>query len=93
MAEPQNIELSPYYYRDNFLHLCDTVEAQYDDILAPGERLLMQRFRDLQFKAQCLYVRLVSRVGPWFRESKLAYTELGRLDVLLDTLLEQGMAV
>jgi hypothetical protein len=73
MADPDNKELKPHYYRDNFLRLCATVEAQYADLLAPAEILFLQRFRTLDFKAQCLYVRLVSRVGPWFRESRLAY--------------------
>ena len=91
MADPSDNTLAPHYYRDNFLHLCDTVEAQYADLFSPPEHLLLQRFRNLEFEAQCLYVRLVSRVGPWFRESKLAYAELGELASLVDVLLEQGM--
>lgn len=93
MADPQNTALTPFYYRDNFLQLCDTVEAQYGDLLQGSELSMLQRFRTLEFKAQCLYIRLVSRVGPWFRESKLAYPELGTLGPLLDQLLEQGMAL
>ena len=93
MLDPDNKELKPHYYRDNFLRLCDTVEAQYVDLLAPGELLFLRRFRALDFKAQCLYVRLVSRVGPWFRESRLVYTELGPLAPVMDALIEQGMAV
>jgi hypothetical protein len=84
-------ELAPHYYRDNFLALCDTVEAQYGDLLAPGEQSLLQRFRALPFDAQCLYVRLVSRVGPWFRESKLAYPELGATGPVIDSLVGAGM--
>ena len=83
-------ELSPYYYRDNFLRLCDTVEAQYADLLQPGEQALLDEFRALDFRAQCLYLRLVSRVGPWFRESRLDYPELGEAGPLLDTLLDQA---
>ncbi len=85
-------ELPPHYYRDNFLALCATVEAQYADLLAPGEQLFLQCFRDLPFAAQCLYVRLVSRVGPWFRESRLAYPELGAIAPLVDSLLDAGLA-
>ena len=87
MTETAPGELSPYYYRDNFQALCDTVEAQYADILEGPERSLLQAFRQLEFRAQCLYVRLVSRVGPWFRESKLAYPELGELAEAIDALL------
>jgi hypothetical protein len=93
MADPDNKELKPHYYRDNFLRLCATIEAQYADLLASAELLFLQRFRALDFKAQCLYVRLVSRVGPWFRESRLAYAELGSLDSVLDALIEQDMVV
>ena len=83
-------ELSPYYYRDNFLCLCNTVEAQYADLLKPAEQALLDEFRALDFHAQCLYLRLVSRVGPWFRESRLDYPELGQAGPLLDILLDQG---
>ena len=37
-------------------------------------------------------MRLVTRTGPWFRESKLRYSELGPVAPILDTLLAQGMA-
>ncbi|MCB1676566.1 MAG: VRR-NUC domain-containing protein [Halioglobus sp.] len=83
--------LPPHYYRDNFLTLCRTVEAQYADLLSESECGWLRAFRALPFEAQCLYVRLVSRVGPWFRESKLAYPEIGPLAALIDTLLEAGM--
>jgi hypothetical protein len=93
MAESQTTPLSPFYYRDNYLRLCDTVAAQYGDILGDDERVLLHVFRALTFNAQCLYVRLISRTGPWFRESKLAYAELGSVTPLVDELLANGMAV
>ena len=73
------VELEPHYYRDNFLRLCDTVERQYGDLLEPDEQGLLRDFRALDHAAQCLYVRLVSRVGPHFRLRKLEYPELGDL--------------
>jgi VRR-NUC domain-containing protein/Fanconi-associated nuclease 1-like protein/Fanconi anemia protein nuclease-like protein len=91
MAESNNAALAPFYYRDNYLRLCDTVEAQYGDILSAAESAFLQTFRRLDFKAQCLYVRLISRTGPWFRESKLAYDELGPIPPILDTLLANEM--
>lgn len=91
--DPGSTELTPHYYRDNFLLLCDTVEQQYGDLLSADERALLGLFRELEFTAQCLYVRLVSRVGPWFRESKLAYPELGPLTAAIDLLLEQDLVV
>jgi hypothetical protein len=92
MRPPDNIQLPPHYYRDNFLRLCDTVETQYGDILSEPELGLLQDFRNLPFAAQCLYLRLVMRVGPWFREGRLAYVELGAVGPLVDTLLQRGMA-
>jgi hypothetical protein len=85
-------QLAPHYYRDNFLALCDTVEAQYGDLLNAGEQALLASYRDLPFDAQCLYVRLVSRVGPWFRESRLCYPELGAIPPIVDQLLAAGLA-
>jgi VRR-NUC domain-containing protein/Fanconi-associated nuclease 1-like protein/Fanconi anemia protein nuclease-like protein len=92
-VKPESVsaELTPHYYRDNFLLLCDTIERQYGDLLAPPERALLDNFRRLDFQAQCLYVRLVSRVGPWFRESKLAYPELDKLPGAIDSLLAGDM--
>jgi FAN1, HTH domain/VRR-NUC domain/Fanconi anemia-associated nuclease SAP domain len=89
--EPVSAELTPYYYRDNFLLLCDTVERQYGDLLTQSELALLDTFRRLDFQAQCLYVRLVSRVGPWFRESKLAYPELDDLSAAIDSLLARDL--
>jgi VRR-NUC domain-containing protein/Fanconi-associated nuclease 1-like protein len=85
--------LAPHYYRDNFLRLLDTVVSQYQDMLSTAERRFVDCYRGLQFDSQCLYVRLVSRVGPWFREGKLHYPELGPLSVAVDELLQSGMAV
>ena len=87
----ENIALSPYYYRDNFLRLCDTVESQYMDLLVASELDFLRVYRDLSFNAQCLYVRLVSRVGPWFRAGRLDYPELGDCGPLLEELENSGL--
>ena len=87
----ENIALSPHYYRDNFLRLCDTVESQYMDLLVASELDFLRVYRDLSFNAQCLYVRLVSRVGPWFRAGRLDYPELGDCGPLLEELEKSGL--
>ncbi|MEP5568265.1 MAG: VRR-NUC domain-containing protein [Halioglobus sp.] len=84
-------ELPPHYYRDNFLQLLDTVDDQYRDILLGEELDFLSCYRGLPFEAQCLYVRLVSRVGPWFREARLEYPELGELGASLTALLNAGL--
>jgi hypothetical protein len=78
--------LAPRYYRDNFAQLCDAVEALYGDVLDQAEQSLLARWRALPEPAQCLYVRLVSRVGPWFRHDKLAYVEIGAIAPALEGL-------
>jgi hypothetical protein len=85
-------ELPPFYYRDNFHKLLDSVEDQYADLLIPDESAFLEAYRRLGFDAQCLYVRLISRVGPWFRESRLQYPELGIIASAVDDLLGCGLA-
>jgi hypothetical protein len=92
VSQPAAVELAPHYYRDNFQSLCDTVQGRYSDLLTQRELDLLACWRRLSFPAQCLFVRLVSRVGPWFRESRLDYPEIGPLAAPLDELLEQGLA-
>jgi hypothetical protein len=90
-ATSQRVDLPPYYYRDNFQRLCDTVERQYGDLLDADEAAFLQRYHGLSFEAQCLYVRLVSRVGPWFRSSRLAYPELGDTAPIIEELERVSM--
>jgi hypothetical protein len=84
--------LPPYYYRDNFMRLCDMVQERYADILAVDELDWLQTYRELPFPAQCLYVRLISRVGPWFRTDRLDYPEIASLQEAWDQLLRCDMA-
>ena len=86
-------DLPLHYYRENFLLLLETVESQYGDLLSAQEQCFVDDYRRLPFDAQCLYVRLVSRVGPWFREQRLDYPELGDLTLAVDALLATGFAV
>lgn len=91
-ASPPAPALPPHYYHDNFLALLDTVERQYGDLLSDAETGFLARFRALPFDARCLYVRLLSRVGPWFREARLDYPELGDIATAIDGLLASGLA-
>ncbi len=87
------VELPPYYYLENFHSLCDTVEQRYADLLLEPELQLLADFRRLAFPARCLYVRLVSRVGPWFRTDRLHYSEIDDVPWAVRALLATGMAV
>lgn len=83
--------LAPLYYRDNFVRLCETVRQQYGDLLTPNETAFLDTFHALSLPAQCLYVRLVSRTGPWFRVAKLAYPEIPALPDALAELQSQAL--
>lgn len=92
-AIPALIELPPTYYRDNFQRLCEGVETLYADLLSEDEQGLIDSWRLCSPPAQCLYVRLVSRTGPWFRVDRLEYPEIPDLAGALAELLEQGLLV
>jgi hypothetical protein len=92
MPQQSPVELSPRYYRGNFLQLCDSVESRYGDLLLATERDYLAGFRALSVDAQCLYVRLVSRVGPWFRTELLNYPEIDDVGKALTELETTGMA-
>jgi len=85
-----SIELAPRYYLSNFQHLCTAVANQYDDILTSSEKDFLADFARLTEAARCLYVRLISRRGPWFRDNRLAYAEIGALSDAIDELLATG---
>ncbi len=53
MPEQTRPDLPPHYYRDNFLHLCRTVEARYGDLLSPRERDLLERYSRTTFAIRC----------------------------------------
>lgn len=78
------------YYRDNFLGLLEFVCQQYRDILTNDELAYTESFIDLSLAAQRLYVRLISRRGPLFRNDKLHYTEIIDLPAAAHELLAAG---
>ena len=92
-AETVPVELPPRYYLGNFLSLCDVVENQYSDVLEPPEADFIGAFRALPEPAQCLYLRLTSRVGPWFRSRRLGYAEIGDTGPVLEQLSDAGLVV
>lgn len=42
--------------------------------------------------AQCLFLRLLLRRGPWFAQAGLAYPEVGDVGAAVEELLGAGMA-
>ncbi len=93
MTSDTRVDLTPHYYHDNFERMLQVVEARYADLLSVEEQEVLARIRRLPLNARCLYIRLVSRSGPWFRESKLDYSEITETGEALDALLADGLAL
>ncbi|NQY01775.1 MAG: VRR-NUC domain-containing protein [Halieaceae bacterium] len=79
--------LPPRYYLENFRVLYSTVQAQYADLLQADELAFIEHYDAMDEESQCLYLRLISRRGPWFRSAKLSYPEIGDLRAPLEHLL------
>ena len=88
MATP---ELANDYYVANFTVLLDFVDTLYGDILTAEEEAFSQTFRAVSMDARRLYVRLMMRKGPHFRDDKLDYPEIGDLLVAAKELEANGL--
>jgi HD superfamily phosphodiesterase len=78
------------YYLSNFLAVLQDVAERYGDLLLPSERARSETFLGLPGPAQRLYVRMLSRRGPWFRTDALAYAEIEDLPAALRDLEAAG---
>ena len=67
---------SSTYYLDNFERILAAVGERYGDLLTAGEQAFADDLRALTLGARCLYVRLISRRGPYFRRDDLRYDEI-----------------
>ncbi len=83
--------LAPRYYLENFRRLSEVVEAQYGDMLSAEERHWLTAIASCSDEAQCLLLRLLSRVGPEFRLASLNYPEIGALEQPSAELAEAGL--
>jgi hypothetical protein len=92
LSQPASVQLEPRYYLHNFERLCAVVLSQYRDVLMDTELDFLERFATLDSAQQCLYLRLVSRVGPWFRLSALSYEEIGAIAPVARGLVAAGFA-
>ena len=70
------IELPQGYYLSNFQEMIEYVVEQYADLLSPVELDFYQGFNNLSSSAKMLYVRMLTRKGNYFRQSKLQYAEI-----------------
>lgn len=82
---PQS-DLPTGYYKDNFDRLLATVVERYDDLLSDEDRAFIAAYQNLELASARLLVRLYTRKGPTFRQSKLSYAEIPDLDNAIDEL-------
>lgn len=80
----------PFYYLNNFQAVLDWIGARYDDLLDDEERGFIVAFAGLPKASRALLVRMVMRKGTLFRESKLAYAEIGPTRDAMLPLVAQG---
>ena len=81
------------YYLQNFQTVLEDVGNRYGDLLLPAERERIERFRRLPEGARRLYVRMLTRQGPWFRTDRLHYPEIPDAPAAVAALLEHGFCL
>jgi hypothetical protein len=81
---------NPFYYLDNFRMLLDWVATRYADLQDAQEARFIAEFAALPRPAQALLVRLIMRKGELFRQSKLAYPEIGPCQDAVAPLIAHG---
>ena len=86
MSDP----LPPAYYLRDFETVLQDARARYGDLLHGEEHARVEAFLALPESARRLYVRLLTRKGPWFREDGLHYAEIGPPQESLRILCEGG---
>ena len=78
------------YYLPYFETILRDVRSRYDDLLLPRERERAVAFLALPLSARRLYVRMLTRKGPWFRQDGLRYPEIPDLPQALADLAGAG---
>jgi hypothetical protein len=86
----ENARLPAGYYLINFETMLREASARYEDLLRPEESQLVDQFLALPLNARRLYVRMLMRKGPWFREDGLSYAEIEDLPKSSEILCHQG---
>ena len=83
-------ELPAGYYLSSFYIILDQVGTEYRDLLSENEQAFSREFRALTTDAQRLYVRLIMRKGPVFRDDKLSYRDIACVPRAAGELAERG---
>lgn len=81
---------NPWYYLDNFEFVLRWVARRYADLLNDEERHFIDTFLAQNQPSRGLLVRMIMRKGPFFRRSKLSYTEIGATADAAAALIHHG---
>ncbi len=79
------------YYLRNLETVLSEVLARSGELLHAQEREVLEVFQTLPEPSRRLYVRMLTRKGPWFREDGLTYAEIGSVPQALEPLLAKGL--
>ncbi len=80
----------PFYYLNNFRAVLASIENRYWELLAAEEREFIRRCATLPEPSCALLVRMIMRVGMFFRLSRLEYPEIGNAAAAAAPLLDMG---
>ena len=78
------------YYLQNFERLTAHALALYADLLTPTEKDRLARFAELPECSRNLFVRMLTRRGPWLRSDRLVYPEVGDCMIAAAALIDAG---
>ncbi|MDH5607839.1 MAG: VRR-NUC domain-containing protein [Cyclobacteriaceae bacterium] len=85
------VVLPEKYYHTYFLDMIRHIKRYSPHLLDIPDEDFMSHFLSLSEDAQCLFIRLSNRKGPFFRADKLAYAEINIPKALVE-LLREGFA-
>ena len=74
------IILPQKYYHQYFIEVIAFVQKHSAHLMGPEEEQFILDFNKLSMDAQCLFIRLSNRKGPYFRLDKLKYDEISSIE-------------
>ena len=80
----------PFYYLNNFRMVLASLESRYRELLSGEEQEFIRQFAALPEPSCALLVRMIMRVGMFFRLTRLEYPEIGDTAAAVAPLLEIG---
>jgi hypothetical protein len=80
----------PFYYLNNFRAVLTSIEDHYGGLLVGEEREFIRQFATLPEPSCALLVRMIMRVGMFFRLSRLEYPEIGNATAAAEPLFHIG---